>query len=122
MLCIVCPNGCRLQVEEGDGELSVTGNRCRRGVDFAGAEITSPMRSVTTTVRTLFPEIPVLPVRTSGEIPKGKIPELMQFLDGVVIKEPLGIGETAAENVLGLGIDMLVTSNILKELSSWANP
>jgi CxxC motif-containing protein len=75
------------------------------------------MRSVTTTVRTVFPGVPVLPVRTGGEIPKGKIPELMEFLGGVVVKEPLGIGEAAAENILGLGINMIATSNILKELS-----
>jgi CxxC motif-containing protein len=117
ILCIVCPNGCRLRVEENGGELKIAGNRCSRGIDFAKAEITSPMRSVTTTVRTAFPKVPVLPVRTGGEIPKGKILELMQFLDGIVVKKPLGIGETAVENVLGLGIDMLVTSNILKELS-----
>ncbi|MDR2185834.1 MAG: DUF1667 domain-containing protein [Treponema sp.] len=118
ILCIICPNGCRLRAEEKGGELKVAGNRCSRGIDFARAEIISPMRSVTTTVRTVFPDIPVLPVRTGGEIPKGKILELMQFLGGVTVKEPLGIGETAAENILGLGINMIVTSNILKELSS----
>ncbi|MDR2021141.1 MAG: DUF1667 domain-containing protein [Treponema sp.] len=117
ILCIVCPNGCRLRVEENGGELRVAGNRCGRGIDFARAEIAGPMRSVTTTVRTGFPEVPVLPVRTGGEIPKGKILELMQFLDGVVVRKPLGIGEAAAENILGLGVDMIVTSNVLKELS-----
>jgi CxxC motif-containing protein len=117
ILCIVCPNGCRLQVEENGGELRIAGNKCGRGIDFARAEMTSPMRSVTTTVRTAFPEVPALPVRTGGEIPKGKIPELMRLLGGVVVREPLGIGDAAAENILGLGINMIVTSNILKELS-----
>ena len=27
-VCIVCPNSCHLTVEEKDGELKVSGNRC----------------------------------------------------------------------------------------------
>lgn len=111
LLCIVCPNGCRLQVEEADGGVQVTGNRCKRGSDFARAEITNPVRTLTTTVRTVFPEVPVLPVRSDGEIPKGKIGEAMALLAGVVIREPLRIGAVAAE-LPGIG-RMIVTGNAL---------
>lgn len=31
LTCIVCPNGCHLQVEEADGSYIVHGNRCPRG-------------------------------------------------------------------------------------------
>lgn len=31
LTCIVCPNGCRLMVEEAEGGFRVTGNRCKRG-------------------------------------------------------------------------------------------
>jgi CxxC motif-containing protein len=122
MLCIVCPNGCRLQVEESAADnaadtagIRVMGNQCERGVAFARAELTNPTRTLTTTVRTAFREVPVLPVRTSGEIPKGKIPEVMAFLGTVTVTEPLGIGAVVAERVLGLDSDIIVTSNILKE-------
>jgi CxxC motif-containing protein len=120
LLCIVCPNGCRLTVEEtrdatGAPVFSVSGNQCKRGVDFAQAEITNPTRSLTTTVRTSFPGVPVLPVRTAGEIPKGQIREVMKLLNAVTVDRPLGIGEAAAANVLGLGVDVIVTSNVLKE-------
>jgi CxxC motif-containing protein len=66
-------------------------------------------------VRTSFPGIPVLPVRTAGEIPKGKIKEIMNFITSVTITQPLGIGEAVADDVLGLGITIIATSNILKE-------
>jgi CxxC motif-containing protein len=111
LLCIVCPNGCRLRAEESGGAIRVTGNQCKRGIDFARAEITNPVRTLTTTVRTVFPEVPVLPVRTDGEIPKGKIGEAMAFLARVVIREPLRIGATAAE-LPGMG-RVIVTSDIL---------
>ena len=111
LLCIVCPNGCRLRVEGAGGGMRVTGNQCKRGIDFARAEITNPVRTLTTTVRTVFPEVPVLPVRSDGEIPKGKIGEAMALLAGVVIREPLRIGAVAAE-LPGIG-RMIVTGNIL---------
>jgi len=115
-LCIVCPNGCRLSaVESAEGSgYAISGNKCQRGIDFAIAEITNPMRTLTTTVRTSFPGVPVLPVRTAGEIPKGKIREAMNCINTINVSRPLGIGETVAENILGLGVDIIATSDILK--------
>jgi CxxC motif-containing protein len=100
-------------VEKQAEGLKITGNQCKRGIGFAEAEITHPTRTLTTTVRTIFPQAPVLPVRTRGEIPKEKIREVMAFLNTVTIREPLGIGAVAAENVLGLGKDIIVTSDAL---------
>jgi CxxC motif-containing protein len=117
LLCIVCPNGCHLHVDETGGEIRVSGNKCKRGIAFAETEITHPMRSLTTTVRTNFAGVPVLPVRTAGEIPKGKIRELMGALNTITVAERLGIGEVVTENVLGLGVNVIATSNILKEAS-----
>jgi CxxC motif-containing protein len=115
LLCIVCPNGCRLQVEGTGDNLTVTGNKCARGIDFARAEITNPMRSLTTTVRTGFAGVPVLPVRTAGEIPKGKIRDVMRYLNGITVTKPLAVGDAVAENVLGLGVNVIATSNLLHE-------
>ncbi|MDR2363347.1 MAG: DUF1667 domain-containing protein [Spirochaetaceae bacterium] len=115
MTCIVCPNGCRIQVEKKAEGLAITGNQCKRGAAFAEAEITNPTRTVTTTVRTVFPRAPVVPVRTRGEIPKDKIRDLMAFLNTLTVTEPLGIGAAVVKNVLGLGRDVVVTSNVLAE-------
>jgi CxxC motif-containing protein len=122
ILCIVCPNGCRLSAEKSaEGESYViSGNKCKRGIDFAIAEITNPMRTLTTTIRTSFPAFPVLPVRTAGEIPKGKIRDVMNCINAITVSRPLGIGEIVAENICGLGIDVIATSDILKE-EAWAN-
>ena len=46
MTCIVCPNGCHLSVEGEGGMLRVSGNQCKRGEDFAKAELTHPMRTI----------------------------------------------------------------------------
>ena len=51
LTCIVCPMGCRMTVELSDGGeiLSVTGNTCPRGKQYAIDECTHPVRTVTTT-------------------------------------------------------------------------
>ncbi|MDR3161269.1 MAG: DUF1667 domain-containing protein, partial [Spirochaetaceae bacterium] len=112
LTCIVCPNGCRIRAEKTAAGFNIIGNQCKRGAAFAEAEITNPTRTLTTTIRTVFPYAPVVPVRTRGEIPKDKIREVMAFLNTLVIKEPVGIGTAAAENVLGLGRDVIITSNV----------
>ena len=59
MTCIVCPNGCRLQVMEKDGKIEVTGATCKKGVAFAENELKNPTRSIASTVKTIFPGLPL---------------------------------------------------------------
>jgi CxxC motif-containing protein len=115
LVCIVCPNGCRLRVEQTANGFSVTGNLCKRGETFAISEMTDPRRSVTSTVRTSFAEVPVLPVRTAQDIPKEKINDLIRLLADIRIEKPLGIGDVVVKDALGLGTDVIASSNALKE-------
>ena len=112
--CITCPIGCRISVEFLNGEYQFTGNKCAKGGQFVKTELTAPFRSLTTTVRTTFPHIPVLPVRTNGEVPKEKIKEIMCELSGIIITEKINIGETVAVNILGTGCDIIAASNLLE--------
>ena len=115
LVCIVCPNGCTLHIE-GDGKnIKISGQKCKKGLTFAQNEITSPMRSICSTVRTAFSEIPVLPVKVSCEIPKDKIFEVMQAINGVTVRERIGTGDIIIKNVCGTNADIIATSNILKE-------
>ena len=114
LTCITCPIGCRITVETTDGEYVFSGNQCKRGASFAQTELTAPMRSLTTTVRTAFSDTPVLPVRTNGEVPKDKITEIIRELSRITITEKTGIGETVAANIAGTGCDIIATSNMLR--------
>lgn len=114
MTCIVCPNGCHLTIE-GEGEnRKVSGNLCKRGEAFAAAELEHPVRTICSTVATVFPETPVIPVRVSAEIPKERIFDVMKEINQVQVTEKLGTGDAVIKNVLNLGVDVIVTSNILK--------
>lgn len=112
-ICIVCPNGCKLSVREENGRILVNGNRCKKGEQFAAAEVTHPMRTISSTVRTSFPGVPVLPVRVSGEIPKDMIVPVMGEINKVCVTEPVGRGDAVIQNVLGLNVDVIATSDRL---------
>lgn len=111
--CIVCPRGCLLRVEEINGEYSVSGNSCGRGKAFALSEMTLPMRTICSTVKTVFDDVPVLPVRVSADIPKDRIFDVMAEIDSVTLTERIGRGAAVIENVLGLGVDIISTSDAL---------
>lgn len=110
LVCIVCPNSCKLVINDDN---SVEGAKCPRGKKFAIEEMTCPKRTVCSTVATVFEDYPVLPVRTSEEIPKEKISELMQLLNGFKLEKRVGRGEVIIKDVLGTGVDLISTSNML---------
>ena len=66
LTCIECPTGCvvRVTVEAGCA-VSVEGNGCRRGRDYAVAEVEHPARMLTTTVPALGLSLRMIPVRTA---------------------------------------------------------
>ena len=115
MTCIVCPNGCSLTVTIDKDNISVTGNTCKRGEAFGTSEVTHPMRTICSTVATTFKDKPVLPVRVSKDIPKGMIFKVMEEINKVRLDKKVGRGYKVIENVLGLGVDVIVTSDILLE-------
>ena len=114
LTCIVCPNGCTLHIEGEDTSLAVSGNACKRGEAFAVSELTHPVRTICSTVRTTFPKAPVLPVRTASEIPKERIFDVMTAINGVTVTTPLHRGDVVIQNVLGLGVDIIATSDLLQ--------
>lgn len=112
LICIICPNSCVI-TRNASGNLS--GHLCKRGLDFALQEFNDPKRSITSTVRTKFTDIPVVSVRTDKEISKDLIFALMEELKKVIVKERLGIGDIVIKNVLYTDVNIIITTNLLKE-------
>lgn len=110
LICIACPNGCRISVEESS--LKVYNNKCKRGEEFGKNEVTNPKRSVTSTVKSTVKGFSVVSVRTSGDIPKEKVFLLMDLLKTVVINQPLEIGSIVIKNVFDTGIDVITTTQM----------
>lgn len=113
LICIGCPLGCNLTVEMDGGQVvSVNGNTCKRGDDYARKELTDPRRIVTSTVPVVGGNLPVVSVKTASDIPKGKIRECLCALKGVTLTAPVQIGDVIVENVADTGVDVIATKSI----------
>ena len=110
-ICIVCPRGCHITVDD-DGTIS--GNKCIRGIDYVKTEMTSPKRIVTSTVKTIFKELPRVSVKTDKHVPKNKIMEIMKELSKVIITEPMERGSIIIENIMNTGSNIVLTRSCMK--------
>ena len=113
IVCIVCPNGCRIRCRETQDGIQCTGQACKRGEAYARAELTRPMRTLTTSVKTAFADSPVVSVRTDGEIEKTKMQDVVKALAGVVVQQRVKIGDVIARNVCDTGVNIICTSDRL---------
>lgn len=111
LICIVCPKGCHLRVDEAN-DYAVTGNACPRGAEYGRNELTNPTRVLTSVVRIDGAEYPCCPVRTNGPVPKKEIFAVMQTLRNVRLQSPVEIGQVVIENVCGTGADWIVTRDL----------
>lgn len=111
LTCIQCPLGCAVTVTLENGIVTdVKGNTCKRGETYAKKEVTSPTRTVTSTVRVLGGKGPVVAVKTKTDIPKDKIFACMEEIDRAVIQAPVAIGDVVIENVCGTGVSVVATA------------
>ena len=109
LTCIVCPRGCRLHV---DDDMNVTGNFCPRGKEYAISELTHPVRTITTSIRVNNRPYTLVSVKTSGPVPKDKIFDVMKEIEKLETSAPTRIGDVVKENILGLGVNIVITKNI----------
>ncbi len=107
LTCIVCPRGCLLKVMENPEGYSVTGNACPRGVPYAVREMTDPRRMVSSTTRIEGAIHRRLPVKTSGDIPKGLVTKVCGEIGRLVVFAPVACGDVIIRNVLGTGADVI---------------
>ena len=111
LICINCPRGCELDVQEKDGKVSVTGHACPRGEAYGVEELTNPSRMVTGLVRVAGRRRP-LPVKTLKAVPKSKVIDVINLLVRTTVLPPKRIGDLVVENVCDTGIDIVATSNV----------
>ena len=113
--CIVCPNGCEIEAEyEGTEVISVTGNLCPKGKSYVTQELVDPRRTIATSVRVEGGTMPLTSVRLTRAIPKARIFDAMDAINGKVLTAPVHIGDVVIHNLLGLDSDVIVTKNIEK--------
>ena len=111
LICIVCPKGCHLSVDEENG-YQVTGHGCQRGVDYGKKELTNPTRVITSTVKIRGGIHNRLPVKTNSDIPKGMIMEAMKLLDAVEVTAPVHVGDVVVPDICGTGVSWVASRDM----------
>ena len=111
-ICIVCPRGCRVVV---DDNMNISGNQCKRGEVYVRNEMTNPTRILTSTVKTIFEDIPRASVKTSAPIPKGLLMEAMKEINKVIIDKEMNIGDIVIENILDTNVNIVLTKEIRRK-------
>lgn len=110
LICIVCPRGCALCVDTE--KKTVTGNTCKRGETYGLAEVTNPVRVLTSTVKINGVSNEMLPVRTKSAISKRLLLDAMKQIDALEVTLPVAMGQTLIENIAGSGVALVASRTI----------
>ena len=111
LICINCPLGCHLSVDDNDlANIKVTGNTCPRGVTYATSEVTAPKRMVTSSVPVKGGKVQRVSVKTSEPIPKEKIFDCLKVIKKAKAVAPVAIGDVICSDVCGTGVNVVATS------------
>lgn len=113
LICIVCPKGCHLTIDE-DNNYTVTGNTCMRGADYAKKEVTHPTRTITSTIRIHKGTQARVSVKTASDISKEMITTIMERLSQLDVEAPVHRGMVVETNICGSGADLLITKDVAR--------
>ena len=118
LTCIICPMGCSMEVEvetNASGQkkvLSVKDNGCKRGEQYAAKELQNPTRTLTTTMKVEGGELPLVPVKTAGEVPKASLLQCMEVVRRASCKAPVKRGDVLIYDLLGTGVNVVACADI----------
>ena len=118
MTCIICPMGCSLDItfdEENKKVIKVTDNGCLRGPKYAEKELINPTRTLTSTIKVTAGTLPVVPVKSRGELPRDSLLQYMEVIRRAVAQAPIKIGDVLLQDILGSGVDIVASADVDKE-------
>lgn len=114
--CIVCPIGCKILVKKDGSKVEIqSGNKCRRGLEYATSEALDPRRMLTSSVLVKGGDWPLVSIKSSRPIPKKDLFKFLQEIKKSRINAPVKIGQTVIKNVAKTGIDAIATKNVNKK-------
>ena len=114
LTCIMCPVGCELEVEQKESGISIRGNQCDKGIEFAGEEVLDPQRNLATSVPILNGKnFKMLSVRLNKRVPRPKLFDILHEISALKPVAPVYRGESLIKNVLNTGADVIATRTVL---------
>ena len=110
--------GCSLDItfdEENKKVIKVTDNGCLRGPKYAEKELINPTRTLTSTIKVTAGTLPVVPVKSRGELPRDSLLQYMEVIRRAVAQAPIKIGDVLLQDILGSGVDIVASADVDKE-------
>jgi len=102
-----------MTVQSKDGKItSIIGNTCPKGIKYAEEEFINPLRILTTTVKVIGGEFPLVSVKTEKAIPKRLLLKAMVEIAQIEVKAPVEIGQVIKDDLIGTGVSLVATRNI----------
>ena len=114
IICVICPNSCRLKVSQDPKtkEINVKGHLCPRGKKYGISEFSNPVRMLITTMRVEKGTLPVIPVRSIEPIPKLLLLEAVKLVNDTHCVAPIKMGDILIDNVLNTKISVIASRDI----------
>ena len=117
IICIVCPNSCRITAEfDGEKINHIEGAQCQKGKEFLENEIKNPLRTFTGSVQCENGDYQLVSVKTANPIPKKYMKQVAEKTHQITIKAPVEIGQVIIPNILGQNADLVATRKVRKEI------
>ena len=104
LTCIICPKGCSMCADINGDQVTVVGNTCPKGEEYAINECLHPMRTVTATVRVANRHNTMVSVKTEKPVPKENMMDVMAALRNIAVDAPVPMGKVILSNVYGTEI------------------
>jgi len=102
-----------MTIQSKDGKItSIIGNACPKGIKYAEEEFINPLRILTTTVKVIGGELPLVSVKTEKSIPKRLLLKAMVEIAKIEVKAQVKIGQVIKDDLLGTGVSLVATRNI----------
>lgn len=112
LTCIICPTGCTLQIDENNGDISVSGGKCKRGEPYAIQEMTNPLRSLQSTIKTTVPGYRRVAVKTSDLVPLKDIFIYMDEINKITLTQKKKCGEIISYGLNGSDVNLILTERM----------
>ncbi len=104
--CILCPNGCEITYD-------LNGGMCGKGPEYVKNEILDPRRTLTTSVRVIGGNLPLVSVKTTGTIPKEKLKAAMKIVSELTVTAPVELGNVILKDLIEEGVDLIATKSVM---------
>ena len=104
LICIICPRGCKLDVNAENGEAKVKGNFCPKGEAYGEEEVIAPKRTVNSVVRVGNSVDTMVSVKSSVPVLKSDVFKVMDAIRRASVSAPVKMGDVVLKDICGTNV------------------